>query len=612
MTDNLNDLFQNFGDKSLEELGSSLLNRQSEINRKQAKEDKKSERIGAVLATLGVGQKIFKNAYNKRMNELDKKEIFILGNNKTQQAEINNVSRIVKYLPDEEFFKRPEHIGKSSEELTKIYMEEMKGSVGGLEARFAPVVNKLLVNEFVDPAEFEVFKSTNEYKAALRSSVNTLVNDYFEVQENGKRKYMNFETDLRKLFDMNDPNFDKAELYKRGINLDVDELTSLEKRMLRKYRNNYENIGFRQGFKDMLGKIGLLKEEQGHKNLFKNVDKVILDKDILLTESLKNMNVSGHLIGDLDDRMAEYRTNNNQYKNRYLSDVKFQERIQQDMINFYDTSQQFNTGKNKINKSELQYDPNHILRIAGDDDTMNAYLKDIINSPDGQDFKELKNDVGQLSEAFVDDIEFATRAYIGSLSTDIDRKTSRIFEGDFGVKAIPDITLTEEKIKDFQNRISTEESFRNKFATALLVRHGMLRGKGLGWMSKERYAFNTEGKIFAMYQENKPTKLYDTNDSSIGGILGRGIEYDTSSQMFMVNEDWNKMNIKNRKLSFDTHSLNILKAPEESINTQNKLAAINKLFTSKFNPYKNEYENANEYLMENPKFINFLKPFEIE
>ena len=269
MAEDLNNLFQDFENKSLEELGSSLLSRKAEINRKNQKAAKKSQRIGQALTLMGVGQSIFKNAYDKRMKELDEKETFLLANNKSQAADINNVSRIVRYLPDADWFDQEKYKGKSPNELAAIFIQEESGQVGGLKARFAPVIDNLIKAEFADENEFNAFKASGEYNTALTSSIDTLVKDYFQVAENGNRKYMNFENDLRKLLDMTDPDIDKAELYKRGINLQVDELTTAEKRMIRNYRNQYEGKGFKTGFKDMLNKIGRVQEQKGHLNLFK-------------------------------------------------------------------------------------------------------------------------------------------------------------------------------------------------------------------------------------------------------------------------------------------------------------------------------------------------------
>ena len=610
MAEDLNNLFQDFGDKSLEELGSSLLSRQAQINKRNQKKAEKSARIGQALAIMGVGQKIFKNSYDKRMKELDEKETFLLANNKTQAIDINNVSRIVKYLPDEDWFEQEKYKGLDSDALAAAYIQEQSGQVGGLKARFAPVVDKLIRAEFVDEAEYNAFKTSGEYNMALASSIDTLVKDYFKVGKNGKRKYMNFESELRELLDMTNPDIDKSELFKRGINLQVDELTTAEKRMLRNYRNQYEGKGFKTGFKDMLSKIGRVQEEKGYLNLFKDIDNVITDDEYLLTETLKSMNVAGHLVGDLDDFMAEYRSNNSQYKNQFMGNDKLKTRVALDMKSFYRTSQEFDTGTRKIGKKEAQYDPNHILRIAGDDDTMEQYLKDIIDNEEGIDFIELQRDVGELSLAFRDDINFATRAYIGSLSEDKEG-TGGVLQRTF-VKALPEVTLTEEKIKDFRTKIATDETFRNQFSLALLARHGLVKG-GIGpnlfggFNAPERYAFNTEGKIYSLYQEGDNTeRLYETNNSPIAGILTRGIIYNPTRGAFTTDDDWNNMNDKNRKLSFDTHALNILKAPETQISTPNKINAVNLLFESNFNPYVNDYSDATDYLKSNPKFVNFL------
>ena len=66
MADNLSDILGNYENQSIEELGNSLLQRQSDQREAQRKSDKKSAKIGQALAVLGVGQKIFKNAYGKR------------------------------------------------------------------------------------------------------------------------------------------------------------------------------------------------------------------------------------------------------------------------------------------------------------------------------------------------------------------------------------------------------------------------------------------------------------------------------------------------------------------------------------------------------------------
>lgn len=125
MAEDLNNIFQDFENKSVEELGSSLLSRQAEINKKQAKEAKKAKRIGQTLALIGVGQKIFKNSYNKRMKELDKHEMFLLSNNDSQAKEVAQLGRIMQYMPDADWSEKNKALDIDSK--VKLYLNEYDG-----------------------------------------------------------------------------------------------------------------------------------------------------------------------------------------------------------------------------------------------------------------------------------------------------------------------------------------------------------------------------------------------------------------------------------------------------------------------------------------------------
>ena len=86
---------------SMEELGSSLLDRKAQQQKAQRKADKKAQKITNILAGLTAGQAIFKKALNSRMKELDEQQTFLLSNNAQQVKDINNLSRFVGYLPEE-------------------------------------------------------------------------------------------------------------------------------------------------------------------------------------------------------------------------------------------------------------------------------------------------------------------------------------------------------------------------------------------------------------------------------------------------------------------------------------------------------------------------------
>ena len=171
---------------SMEELGSSLLDRKAQQQKAQRKADKKAQKITNILAGLTAGQAIFKKALNSRMKELDEQQTFLLSNNAQQVKDINNLSRFVGYLPEESWFEGKENMSEA--ELAELYTKEYGGGFSGMKERFRPAVDEILKQSFADEAQFNKFKSGTKYNAALESGINTLLQDYFGKADNGKRK----------------------------------------------------------------------------------------------------------------------------------------------------------------------------------------------------------------------------------------------------------------------------------------------------------------------------------------------------------------------------------------------------------------------------------------
>ena len=263
---------------------------------------------------------------------------------------------------------------------------------------------------------------------------------------------------------------DKLDLYKRGIGLSVTDLDEAEKRMMNTYRQEYRDKGFIGGFKESLRIIGIMQEAKGGMNLFKNIDQVIMDDDYLLNKSVRDMNLGGHLIGDLDKYMANYHTSNFKYQDEVGANVDFQKRIDLDLASMYNQSQKFNTTKRfsdiGLDSKEAVYDSLHILRVAGDDDFIEQYGSDIFGQnaiKDGEAYIQFRNDVGSLSLLFADDPDMAVRAYRDSLKEN--------FKG--GRDMVEGFEVNEETVQKFRESMNNE-TFRNKFAAALLLRHGAL------------------------------------------------------------------------------------------------------------------------------------------
>jgi len=85
------DIYGNMSNMSVDELGSSLLQKKAISDRAAAKKAKKNERIQQGLALLLMGQGVMKTQFKKRMKELDDFHKFeTMGNDhKTKQINMN-------------------------------------------------------------------------------------------------------------------------------------------------------------------------------------------------------------------------------------------------------------------------------------------------------------------------------------------------------------------------------------------------------------------------------------------------------------------------------------------------------------------------------------------
>ena len=68
------DIYGNISNMSVDELGSSLLQKKAQSDRAAAKKAKKNERIQQGLALLLMGQGVMKTQFKKRMKEAEEKK----------------------------------------------------------------------------------------------------------------------------------------------------------------------------------------------------------------------------------------------------------------------------------------------------------------------------------------------------------------------------------------------------------------------------------------------------------------------------------------------------------------------------------------------------------
>ncbi len=548
MAEDLNNIFQDFENKSVEELGSSLLGRQAEINKKQAKEAKKAKRIGQTLALIGVGQKIFKNSYNKRAKELDKHEMFLLSNNDSQAKEVAQLGRIMQYMPDSDWSEKNKALDIDSK--VKLYLDEYDGD--GLSVKFKPVIDGLMKQEFSDDLAFNSFKAnTDTYETAYKSALHEVLKDYLDTNpDTGKANYLGFEDELRDVLNLQD--MDRLDLFKRARSISAYDLTQAEKRIIAERKSNYKNRGVFNTIKDGLSQIGLRNAANGGINLFKNINETNLAGGNL-NDVLNNLDLGGLIIGSVDESMGKYRSTFESVTDLAKGDTKLYERASKN-LDIFDSSIRQKRIYNSDNKYKMTVNRNSWYKFA-DDIMKDEAMKD-----------EWVSDIAGMSLAFKNDTEFAERVYRGGLEN-------------------RGIDYTDEDIKTFRSKISSSEKYRLDIATAITAQKGFQSGGGTlnplsGFNVAEYYDKDTDEKLYESYGYNR----YNGN---ISAILGEGIKFNSSTGSYVTDKTWDSMNTSTKKQSFD---LRVRQITSSKVNPKQKILILEKLFNDVPNPYNLTYE----------------------
>lgn len=568
MAEDLSNIFESYENKSIEELGSSLLSRQAAINEKRAKEAKKSKKIGQALAVIGVGQQLFKNAYNKRMKEADKHELFLLSNQENQAKQVQQFGRIMEYMPEKEWAEKNKDLDIDSK--VKLYFEEYDGD--GLSKRFSPMIDTLIKQDFKTDQEFAAFKAnTNAYNTTYDAALHEVLKDYLSIDDKtGQAKYLGFENEMRELFNMPETDFDAIDVFQRARGIKPYDLTQAEKRIINENRLKYRNRGVMNTIKDGLSQIGLIQQDKGGINVFKSIDQTQLPGGNF-NDVLNSLELGGLVIGAVDKNMGRYRKTFDVFTDEVKGDPKLYERAALNLDSF-----------NQRIQNRRIYDSDNKYKMTIGYRAWDNYTENILDDETQKD--EWVTDIGALSLAFQKDIDFAERVYRGGLEN-------------------KGIEYTEDDIKEFRKNVSTSEQYRFDIATAITAQFGFKAGgakKALGipyWSEAEYYDPDTDEIIYEEYR-------YDRNNGPIPGILGEGITFNQKQQKYVTDKNWESMDIDAKKNSFD---LRVNQIAKSTVPSSAKLLMFQKLFDEIPNPYNYDYA---EYMMVvAPDFIQELTGF---
>ncbi len=511
MADNdIGSLISNYGDMSIEELGGSLLQRQSDIAAAQAKEDKKNRKFQQAMGVLMAGQAVFKSAYNKREKEIEARKIFQQSNNATQAKEINTISNVLSVMPE------TWHEDKPIEERVELFMDsEYKGA---LEAKLRKPIDAVI--EAASPYDFQAFKNDGVYyRQTFDNALKNTVTEYLT-----DNKYKTYEKELSDL--LGQP--DRVEAIKKGMGLSEFELSKAERVYFDGLKDKYRNIGIVDSVKNIFSKIGIRKQKQGELNQFKDIDKQDLYGNEL-DNSLANLNLRTTLITSVDKSFADFRKDTRRFSVEVRDPINEGLVIQaNDNLDSFATRMKDRSIAKNDDFMNIAIGTTTGRMMARNRGTMYArYLNDLTAS----EKQEMVNDIAGTSLLLNQDTDLAENIYVSSLK-------------EIGVD------VTESKIKTFRSNMR-DDTYRLNFATAIVSREGL---KSSGVIPRETYDFNgiMEEKIVSKYS-------YDRFSGEIPALLGDGImtPKESDSNEFNTDDKWDSMSPEGQREVFDLHFKNI-------------------------------------------------------
>jgi len=538
MADNFNDIFENFGSQSLEELGSSLLSRQAEINRKRAKEVKKSEKIARVLGLIGVGQQVFKGAYNKRAKELEDLKIFEIANNNEQAKRINGMSNLVSVIPDNF------EADKSLDERVTAFMNSSNADL--LEQKLGPTINTMLDNMSM----FEGFNATPEYSKTKEHLTTEAVR--FLLDGN---KYKEFEGELRKLY--NAPDMERAELLEKGMGLTTSALTKAERKYYDNIKQQYRDRGIVQGLKDIGRKLGKRADDKGELNLFRNIDN--LDLYGSMDEVLDNLTLAPRLQKSLDNAIANFTASPKGIQFEADTDDTLKQNIGLALPSIANSS----------SVKQLRRTDNILKMGPNEGKDFNTFYKIIAN--DANQNNNFVNDIATMVTAFErpEGLDLATNLYIANMT--------RIGE-----------EVNEDMINEFKQNMQ-DRDFAIKFATIMTANAGFKRTKQ-PFFDDLRY--DNTGLIDTLDKDY----TYDIFNNPLSAIINDGISTPSESKTgrYELDANWDKMSTSAKISSFDRH-VNVIVKSKAKDSTKELL--LENLFEQVPEPHGYNYEEYFDYFV---------------
>jgi hypothetical protein len=274
------DIFSNMDNMSIDELGTSLLQKREKSQRAAAKKAKKNEKIQQGLALLLMGQGVMKTQFKKRMKELDDFHKFETIGNEHKAKQLNMNATILNTIGNTWDGKGGLEGFKNSDDYLRFSQE------------VRPFVDQKIKAMTAD--EYDTVYGTSTYENAMDLASESYAKKYLEVdKKSGKANYLAYQDGLKEILGDESIDMDKNELFQRAMGLSADELTMYQRRNYQKVLAEYKSQGnLIGGFKRVLG---LFNDDYKRKGGFDIFSKVT--EEALAGPTIRDLNQAMNLKG---------------------------------------------------------------------------------------------------------------------------------------------------------------------------------------------------------------------------------------------------------------------------------------------------------------------------
>jgi len=278
-------VLDDYSNMSIDELGSSLLQKKADDERRAAKKSRKNERVQQALGVLLMGQGLMKNQYTKRVKELEDMHKFEIMDNESQAKEIAMHSAMTGKIGN-----TWKDTGGSLEERLDAFEASDDYDAFAQEAR-TYVDQKV---KALDPAEYDRLYGKSTYENIMRLGTREFAKTYLKTDEKGVAYYKKQEQLLRDILDNTEgKDMDRLDLFNLGAGLKTATLTAYDRknyqRVLNEYRSQNNLVG---GFKRVLSLFNDKQIKKGGVDLFSTMTEADLAGP-LATDLSQALNLKG-------------------------------------------------------------------------------------------------------------------------------------------------------------------------------------------------------------------------------------------------------------------------------------------------------------------------------